>query len=126
MTESPYGDLVYESDSGLQVHEMLRNPGEDKPLPPGHFYQVGWLDKNGDWQGDIIRFQDGPIPANGVNGLTSEALLAIIIHRTSTLNGQFPCDENENAIKHMERALALFNERTAKRKARGVEGQLKA
>ena len=31
-----------------------------------------------------IHFQDGPIPEHGVNGVTSEALLKVLIHRTKT------------------------------------------
>ena len=59
---------------------------------------------------------------NGVNGATSEALLAILIHRTKVLNDNFPCDENKRAITYMENALALFEQRTKDRQGRGVEG----
>lgn len=70
-----------------------------------------------------VGFQCGPIPANGVNGATIESLIAIALHRTQTLNGKFPCTENEVAIDSMKAALAALNERTAKRIARGVEGK---
>lgn len=70
-----------------------------------------------------IHFQDGPIFIDGVNGATNESLLKILIHRTQTLDGQFPSDQNKQAISAMQTALAAFDARTAERQARGVEGQ---
>ena len=71
-----------------------------------------------------IRFQqNGTIPDNGVNGVTNEAMLSVLIHRTKILNEKLPCDENEAAITLMEEALFLFEERTQKRKEKGVEGR---
>lgn len=69
-----------------------------------------------------IQFQHGPVKEHGVNGITSEALLAILIHRTKILNNNFPCEENKRAITYMENALALFEQRTRDRQQRGVEG----
>ena len=121
--------LVYESDAGLKVYEVLAygicEGGKETQVNPGHHYVAVEPPVEGaefpmQW---TTSFQDGPIPANGVNGLTSEAMLAILIHRTSTLNTNFPCEENELAILHMKKALDWFNTRTAKRKARGVEGK---
>lgn len=70
-----------------------------------------------------VEFQTGPVPANGVNGVTNEALLAILIHRTKALDAKFGCDENKRAIQHMEEALVNFEVRTARRMVRGVEGK---
>lgn len=70
-----------------------------------------------------ICFQNGTVLEVGHNGVTNEALLAITIHRTKILNDKFPCDENEQAIGHMEAALKCFEDRTANRVARNVEGQ---
>lgn len=71
----------------------------------------------------IIQFQQGAVQENGVNGLTNEALLAILIHRTKHLDSKFGCAENKRAIEHMEEALVNFEVRTARRMARGVEGK---
>jgi hypothetical protein len=71
----------------------------------------------------FLNFQCGGVAANGVNGITSEALLAILIDRTQFLNSQFPCDENVRAASAMKEALAQFEARTAARQARGVEGR---
>jgi hypothetical protein len=73
----------------------------------------------------VLHFQDGPIPANGVNGVTTEIVLAVLIHRTKQLNSLFPCAENEQMISHMEAAIAAGKARIANRKARGVEGSYK-
>lgn len=70
-----------------------------------------------------LHFQDGPTFIDGVNGATNESLLKILIHRTQTLDGQFPSDQNKQAISAMQTALAAFDARTAERQARGVEGQ---
>lgn len=112
---------VYENDTGLSVHEMTGI--DDDTFALGHYYEVRWTDKAGQAQKRWIMFQDGTIPTEGLNGVTTEAMLAMEIHRTETMNARFPCDENELAILHMKKALEAFDARTAKRKARGVEGQ---
>lgn len=61
-----------------------------------------------------LKFQNGAPSVNGVNGLTNETLLAILIHRTKVLDAQFPCIENHYALEHMEQALAMFEVRTAR------------
>jgi hypothetical protein len=118
-----YNDTpVYQDEKGLEVYEMI-GLGDDT-FQLGHYYELRWINKDGAPEIRWIFFQDGAVPTEGVNGLTNEALLAIVIHRTETINAKFPCTENELALQYMRRALELFNERTAKRKARGVEGTL--
>lgn len=68
----------------------------------------------------VVPFQNGPVASNGVNGLTNEALLAVLIHRTTALNDKFPCDENKFAIAHMQAALTCFEERISRRTAQGI------
>jgi len=70
-----------------------------------------------------IEFQRGAVQENGVNGLTNEALLAVLIHRTEFLNSKFHCEENDEAIRHMKQALVNLEVRTARRMVRGVEGK---
>lgn len=72
-----------------------------------------------------LKFQLGPVKDNKPNGFTNEALLAILIHRTEILDSYYPSEENKIAIQHMKDAFASFEARTAKRIARGVEGQNK-
>lgn len=70
-----------------------------------------------------ISFQNGPIAEHGVNGVTQEALLAIVIDRLRGFqNGPFRCRENAIALTHCEDALMWLQKRTRDRMARGVEG----
>lgn len=70
-----------------------------------------------------VSFQRGGVAVNGVNGITNEALLAILINRTKYLDNCFACDENKRAIQHMEEALVNLEVRSARRIVRGVEGK---
>jgi len=70
-----------------------------------------------------IEFQNGPIAEVGVNGLTHEVLLAIVIDRLQSFQaGPFACRENANALRHVEEALKWLISRTKDRMRRGVEG----
>ena len=69
------------------------------------------------------RFQNGPIGEFGVNGTTNEAELAKVRHRLECFQaGPFPCEENAEALEHINKAIAVLEARTADRKARHVEG----
>ncbi len=70
----------------------------------------------------FVSFQNGSVKKNGVNGITNEALLAILIHRLRYLNEQFSCEENDIAIRNIEIALQVLEIRTRDRMHRGVEG----
>lgn len=85
------------------------NPSDDKPFG---FRRM------------IILFQNGPIPENGVNGITQEVLLAIVKDRLECFQAHaFACEENEEALKLVNGALAWLQTRTARRINRGVEGK---
>ncbi len=71
----------------------------------------------------FILFQNGPIKESGVNGITQEALLAIVIDRLRSFqSGPFSCRENAIALTKCEEALMWLKKRTLDRTARGVEG----
>jgi len=57
------------------------------------------------------------------NGTTLEEMLRVCSERLSDLDARFHCEENENALKHIEEARMLLDTRTKNRKARGVEGK---
>lgn len=77
--------------------------------------------------GQTLHFQHGPIKEVGVNGITNEALLAIVIDRLhGAQEGPFKCRENDLAITAIEEASLWLAKRTLDRMARGVEGQNKA
>lgn len=95
-----------------------------------HLYLIEGVDpsKNKSWKGRKFRstailFQNGPIPQNGTNGVTQEALLAILIDRLEGFQGgKFSCLENEIALGHLRSAQGILKQRTRDRVKRQVEG----
>ena len=70
-----------------------------------------------------IFFQNGPIKEVGVNGITQEALLAIVIDRLKSFQaGPFASEYNERSLHHCRLALNEVHARTRERIKRGVEG----
>lgn len=68
-------------------------------------------------------FQNGPIAEHGVNGITHEALLAILIDRLDGFqSGPYACGENLIALNHLIEARDVLNSRTQRRMAEGTEG----
>lgn len=96
----------------------------DEPGAGGanHEYQISW--ERGALGGKcLISFQNGPIAERGVNGLTQEALLAIVIDRLQSFQkGPFACRENALALTKLEEAQHWLFSRTLARMQRGVEG----
>ena len=84
-------------------------------------------EKGGQRELGHIAFQNGNRLENGINGLTNEALLAIVAHRCQDfMEGPFPHETTRMALEAIRAGLAHLESRTADRKARGVEGQEKA
>ena len=70
-----------------------------------------------------VYFQNGPIAEVGVNGVTHEALLAILIDRLRSFQaGPYACRENALALTKLEEAQHWLHHRTHERMRRGVEG----
>lgn len=70
-----------------------------------------------------ILFQNGPIPEKGVNGITQEVLIEIVIDRLRSFQaGPFASRENAIALTKLEEAKMWLQQRTRNRMARGVEG----
>ncbi len=70
-----------------------------------------------------IVFQNGPIPENGVNGITQEVLLEIVADRLRCFQaGPYACKANACALTHIEEAQHWLQQRTIERMRRGVEG----
>lgn len=122
-TELTVASVVYkDGDRSVCLHLAVPKP-EGEGQVEGHRYVLSTASAERGYEAVCeVGFQNGPVPKHGVNGWTSEALLAALIHRTETLNKMFPCQENLDGIEHMKSALSAFEARTAKRKARGVEG----
>lgn len=70
-----------------------------------------------------IGFQNGPIQEAGINGISQEALLAIVIDRLKCFQaGPFSTKENACALTHLQEAMHWLHARTHDRLRRGVEG----
>lgn len=118
-------DHIVDGDSANhQVTITVR----DEPGAGGanHIYGIEWPTKNNpDTEVDqlLVAFQNGPIKEFGVNGVTQEALLAIVIDRLRSFQaGPFACPENQQALHWAQMCLATLQLRTKARIARGVEG----
>ncbi len=101
---------------------------QDEPGPGGaaHFYSIEWPGNGPNAQIITLLFQKGPIKEVGVNGITNEALLAIVVDRLQAFQkGGFSCRENAIALTKIEEALHWMQHRTEARIARGVEGETK-
>lgn len=71
----------------------------------------------------ILKFQNGTLPETGVNGITQEVLLAIVIDRLQGFQaGPFACRENALALTKLQEAMHWLYHRTIDRETRGVEG----
>jgi hypothetical protein len=113
------------------VNDVIKIGAMDEPGAGGanHHYMVtlpGWTrapdgsDAKGVWN---IQFQNGPIAEAGVNGMTQEVLLAIVIDRLRSFQaGKFACRENAIALTKIEEAQHWLHARTLARMQRGVEG----
>lgn len=122
-------DHIVSGDQAVQLTiEVIDEPGAGGA---NHKYAIGWTRPDtGDPSGtltnryeDVISFQNGPIKEAGVNGITQEALLTIVIDRLRSFqSGQYSCRENAIALTHCEEALMWLQRRTVERIKRGVEG----
>ena len=127
-------DHVVPGDSAnhqLQV-SVLDEPGQGGAC---HLYEIRgfstgsnvgdvWVERYGKPSDHTtMLFQNGPIKEVGVNGVTHEALLAILIDRMRSFQaGPYSCRENAIALTHLEDALSWLQKRTVARIKRGVEG----
>jgi len=70
-----------------------------------------------------IEFQNGPLQEAGLNGISDEALLAIVIDRLEGFQtAKYHSRYNALAITKLEEAMHWLNARTTDRQKRGVEG----
>ena len=105
----------------------------DDPGPGGanHRYQISLTSApdssdfplTGAFSSLMIDFQNGPLKESGINGVSDEALFAILIDRLRGFQkGQYSCRENAVALTKLEESLMWLHKRTLNREARGVEG----
>lgn len=116
--------------------KTLRIEATDEPAPDGanHLYHIrGFNSKSNPSDPFVERygqpsehttilFHNGVV-SEGVNGITNEALLAIVLDRLEGFQrGPYACRENALAITKLEEAMHWLHHRTGTRIARGVEG----
>lgn len=115
------------------ANDRLRVEVQDAPGAGGanHLYRVsGFNDASNPSRpvgemldATVILFQNGPIAEVGVNGLTHEVLIAILVDRLRAFQaGPYACRENALALTKIEEAGMWLAARTLKRMERGVEG----
>lgn len=105
----------------------------DEPGSGGanHAYEISGFDTStnpvardtGHVSSAFLLFQNGPITEVGVNGITHEALLAILADRLRGFQkGPYATKANACALTHIEEAQHWLQQRTLERMRRGVEG----
>lgn len=99
---------------------VLDEPGQGNAC---HAYRIDAMDGDQAMDTCLIHFQDGPIKDAGVNGISNEALLAVVEDRLIGFqSGQYSCRENAVALTKIQEAMMWLQKRTRDRMARGVEG----
>lgn len=119
------------------ANDTLRITAQDAPGAGGanHLYMIEGFDTSTNPSCPFVErhgapakhatvlFQNGPIAESGVNGVTQEALLAIVADRLRSFQaGPYACRENGEALAKVEEAMMWLHSRTRSRMHRGVEG----
>lgn len=112
------------------LNEDLHIDVHDEPGPgnASHVYSIGYCLNPGTDAGGVnhmtnIQFQKGPVKEAGINGISNEALLAIVEDRLKGFqSGQYACRENALALTHLQESMHWLHHRTRERVQRGVEG----
>lgn len=131
MTRTIHDHEVNPANAILKI-EVLDEPGHGGA---SHLYQISGFDTGSNISCPFtkrygspadhttILFQNGPIKEVGVNGITHEALLAIVVDRLRSFQaGPYACRENALALTKIQEAQMWLQSRTRARIARGVEG----
>ena len=113
--------ILFEDLNGLGVttemctYELV---GQGPVIQP--IYKVYYTDNEGIRLEDsplVIDFQVGSPQLHGANGLTNEAMIAILLHRLDIQNKRFSCSENIRVLDALHEAKAALDEREARMRA---------
>lgn len=108
-------------NDALSIH-VMDDPG---PGNANHIYWIEFPVGIGPPGCVIIDFQNGPVKEAGVNGISNEALLAIVADRLLGFQaGAYACRENAIALTKIQEAMHWLHHRTNERLQRGVEGTM--
>lgn len=126
-----------------ELTQHITNPANDKLKvevvdEPGqgnapHYYRITGMDHVTnqscvgtdlfDEDEQNVLFQNGPINECGVNGVTHEVHLAILIDRLECFQaGAYSHPANAKALQHLYGALEALQSRTQERMEQGIEG----
>lgn len=115
---------IVDKDQSHQLRvQVLDEPGQGNACHE-YFITTDWIGGGGKGLNDLrLSFQNGPLKEVGVNGITHEALLAILIDRLQGFqSGPYACQDNADALTSLYLALGFLQKRTISRLKRGVEG----
>lgn len=111
---------------GNPVNDTLMITVNDEPDPKTKAHHQYNIESPDGRVALTLHFQNGPIPEAGVNGVTHEVLIAIVMDRLESYQrGPFACEENAAAITHLKAAQESLLNRSKDREKRGVEGTRK-
>ena len=113
-------ELVGHKFPGL--NDNVRIQAVDGPGPGGAHHRYHLIV---DGISHEIKFQEGPLKECAANGVSNEALLAVVLDRLEGFQtGDFKCRENAIAFTKIQEAMHWLHHRTRQRIERGVEGTL--
>ncbi len=117
-------DHIVSGDQAVQLQiEVTDQPGAGGANHKYSMILPEFLNNEPELRHFDISFQNGPIKEVGVNGVTNEALIAIVIDRLRSFQaGPYACDDNHIALVNLLNALDRLQIRTLERIKRGVEG----
>lgn len=106
-------NVMDEPGHGAACHSYYISCGQQPFVGPGEAPRISMA----------IEFQNGQIGEVGVNGISNEALLAIVRDRLEGFqSGPYAHVENGNALNDVVSAMECLKRRTSERVTRGVEG----
>lgn len=119
MSRELFSHKVNGLNESLKI-EVLDEPGQGNAC---HEYAIVYSFRDIPDVRTCINFQNGPIQEAGVNGISNEALLAIVEDRLLGFqSGPYSCRENAVALTKLQEAMMWLQKRTLDRVRRGVEG----
>lgn len=107
---------------GLGLNDSIRIAADPRDPNAGGASHHYCIVQNG--RHTEVQFQHGPRNVEGsVPGITNEVLLAIVIDRLADFQrGPFHCEENAEALDHIQKGLTALQARAHNRQKRGVLG----
>lgn len=114
--------MIVKNDKFTQNYTRVEcEDKEDQKFNAPHHYKV--IDINNDKVVAEVNFQEGPIKENGINGMSNEDGILMVIDRLEHFqNSDWKCEENTEAIEYFYKGIDALRRRTNKRVERGVEG----